>query len=233
MRALKSKTESVRVLATGASCMRTARSGVTRRWAGRAILAARGLFGLWLGLAGLTSAWGERYLSFSEAQRLCFPEADRFVESVEPYSPGERSMVGQKAGVRVVNMGNRVARAFRGTNVLGVVVLDQVLGKHELIDYAVALTPSGEVRQIEVLEYRESHGSEIRGAKWRGQFQGKNAEAKLKLHEDIYNLSGATISCRQVTAGVRRVLASYELVLRSRFGWMGGGLPDSPRASIP
>jgi Na+-translocating ferredoxin:NAD+ oxidoreductase RnfG subunit len=91
-----------------------------------------------------------------------------------------------------------------------------VLGKHEAIEYAVAVSPEGTALQVEILEYREHYGGEIRNAKWRDQFKGKTAGAKLKLNDDIYNISGATISCRNVTDGVRRVLATFELVVRPR-----------------
>ena len=38
--------------------------------------------------------------------------------------------------------------------------------------------------------------------------------AKLKLDADIKNISGATISCRHVTDGVKRLLALHDLVLK-------------------
>jgi Na+-translocating ferredoxin:NAD+ oxidoreductase RnfG subunit len=97
-------------------------------------------------------------------------------------------------------------------------VVDHVLGKHEIIDYAVAISPKGIVAQVEILEYRESHGMEVRGEKWREQFKGKSSEAKLRLNDDIYNISGATISCRNVAEGVKRVLATYDVVLRPQLG---------------
>jgi Na+-transporting NADH:ubiquinone oxidoreductase subunit NqrC len=34
------------------------------------------------------------------------------------------------------------------------------------------------------------------------------------LNEGITNISGATLSCRHVTEGVRRVLATYEVCLK-------------------
>jgi FMN-binding protein len=94
--------------------------------------------------------------------------------------------------------------------------VDQVLGKHELITYAVGLDPDGHVRGIEILEYRESHGGEIRKASWRAQFAGKSAADPLQLDRDIANISGATLSCRHVTDGVKRLLQIYERELRSR-----------------
>jgi Na+-translocating ferredoxin:NAD+ oxidoreductase subunit G len=167
-------------------------------------------------LSGTLVASAERYLTIAEAQKLCFPAAERFEAETVRFTSDQTKAISQKSGGKVLNRGNRIWNAWSGTNHLGTLVMDQVLGKHELIDYAVAISPEGKVLQVELLEYRESHGYEIRSPRWRDQFKGKNAESKLKLNDDISNLSGATISCRQVTEGVRRVLATYDLVLRPR-----------------
>ncbi len=58
------------------------------------------------------------------------------------------------------------------------------------------------------------YGYQIRDPKWRAQFAGKTAQAPLRLDHDIRNISGATLSSRHVTEGVRRLLALYEIALR-------------------
>ena len=168
----------------------------------------------------------ERYLTVDEARKLCFPNADSFEERTARFTPQQKKAIEKKFGGKVRNLGNRFHIARQGTNVLGVLVVDHVLGKHEIIDYAVAITPEGAVAQVEILEYRESHGMEIRGEKWRDQFKGKTASAKLKLNDDIYNISGATISCRQITEGIKRVLATCDVVLRPQLG-LGDRVPES------
>ena len=95
-------------------------------------------------------------------------------------------------------------------------IVDQVLGKHELISYALGIDGSGRVRGVEILEYRESHGGEVRDAAWRAHFAGKSAADSLQLDRDIRNISGATLSCRHVTDGVKRLLKLYESELRQR-----------------
>jgi Na+-translocating ferredoxin:NAD+ oxidoreductase RnfG subunit len=87
------------------------------------------------------------------------------------------------------------------------VVSDAVVGKFELIGYAVGLDADGSVRQVEILSYRESHGHEIRLPAWRRQFVGKTAAAPIRIGDDISNISGATLSCQHVTGGVRRIVA--------------------------
>ena len=160
----------------------------------------------------------ERFMSIEQAQKLCYPAADHFESRTVRFSPDQTKAIQAATGQRVPNKGNRTWSAWQGTNLLGTLIFDQVLGKHEVIDYAVAIAPTGTVQRVEILEYRESHGSDIRGAKWREQFKGKTSQSKLKLNDDVYNISGATISCRHVTEGVRRVLATYELVIQRRPG---------------
>ncbi|HWI11259.1 MAG TPA: FMN-binding protein, partial [Burkholderiaceae bacterium] len=95
------------------------------------------------------------------------------------------------------------------------VVTDAVIGKVELIDYAVGIALDGSVKQIEILSYRESHGFEIRLPAWRKQFVGKGAGAAIKVGDDIANISGATLSCTHVTDGVRRIVAVVALARRA------------------
>ncbi len=168
----------------------------------------------------------ERYLTSDEAKKLCFPQADRFEERVHQLTVEQKKAIEKQSGQPVRLRGQRYWIAHQGTNVVGLVVADHVLGKHEIIDYAVALAPDGKVLQIEILEYRESHGYEIRGAKWREQFKGKSTQDKFRLNGDIYNISGATISCRNVTDGIKRVLATFELVLRPALP--ADRVPDQP-----
>ncbi len=92
----------------------------------------------------------------------------------------------------------------------GIVGIDRVLGKHEYIKYAVGITAGGTVKQIEILEYNESYGYEVREASWRSQFVGKSASSPLQLNVDIKNISGATLSCKHITDGVRRLVGQFQ-----------------------
>jgi FMN-binding domain len=128
-----------------------------------------------------------RYLTIPEAQKLAFASASRFVET--------------EAG--------RVWRAQSGDRLVGLFIFDRVIGKHLYIDYAVALDPTGRVRRVDILQYRESYGGEIRSPSWLAQFVGKSSASLLKVNNDIRNISGATLSSLHVTEGVKRILAVY------------------------
>jgi hypothetical protein len=91
-------------------------------------------------------------------------------------------------------------------------IIDQVAGKHDFITYAVAINPDGKVKGIEIMDYRETFGYQVREADWRKQFVGKSSADPVKVNSDIRNISGATISSVHVANGVRRVLQTYEIL---------------------
>src|SRR5687767_2425290 len=102
----------------------------------------------------------ERYLTIAEAQKLCFPDATRLEERTLRYTAEQARAIEKQSGIKMPTRSNRVWLAHTADGLAGVLFADHVLGKHELIDYVVALTPEGAVRQIEILEYRESHGGQ-------------------------------------------------------------------------
>jgi Na+-translocating ferredoxin:NAD+ oxidoreductase RnfG subunit len=134
-----------------------------------------------------TSAHATAYLTVEQAQRAIFPGAT-FATTGQP----------------------NVWRTSNG----GVFVVDRVVGKHEFITMAVGINPNGTVKQIEIMDYRESYGYAVRDAAWRAQFVGKNANSQLQLDADIKNISGATLSSKHVTDGVKRILQKYASSLK-------------------
>jgi Na+-translocating ferredoxin:NAD+ oxidoreductase RnfG subunit len=155
------------------------------------------------------SAFAVQYLTVDQAQQAIFPGKE-FASNPVRLSATQRKAIEQASGVRVLKDEQQVWRVSGG----GWFIVDEVVGKHEFITYAVGLNADGSAKQIEVMEYRETYGYQIRDEKWRAQFAGKTARSTLKLDADIQNISGATLSCRHVTDGVKRVLAFYELALK-------------------
>jgi len=159
------------------------------------------------GLAS-ASAFAVDYLTAEQARKLLFPAAAQWQEKTVPLGADQLQAVARAAGLPARSAAWAVsnARDDKG-RYLGSVVVDQVIGKFELITYAVGVDASGAVTGIEVLSYRESHGSEIRLPAWRRQFAGKSLAQPIKAGEDISVISGATLSCNHVTDGVRRIVA--------------------------
>jgi hypothetical protein len=149
------------------------------------------------------------YLTVEQAQQAIFPGAS-FTQLNITLTPDQQKNIESRAGVRVRSRDLKVWKVSGG----GWFIVDEVLGKHEYITYALGLNAGGTVKQIEILDYRETYGYEVREAQWRQQFVGKSDQSPLKLDGDIRNISGATLSSRHITEGVRRLLATYEVALR-------------------
>jgi Na+-transporting NADH:ubiquinone oxidoreductase subunit C len=155
------------------------------------------------------SAFAVQYLSVDQAQKTIFP-GKSFSATPVKLSGAQRKAIEQASGVRVLKEEQPVWRVGGG----GWFIVDEVVGKHEFITYAVGLNPDGSVKQIEIMDYRETYGGQIRDEKWRAQFVGKTSKSTLKLDSDIKNISGATLSCRHVTDGVKRLVAFYNIALK-------------------
>src|SRR5260370_35763573 len=95
----------------------------------------------------------------------------------------------------------RIWKAESGVRLLVFFIFDRVIGKHLYIDYAVALDPGGRIRSVEILQYRESYGGEMRSASWLPQFLGKSSGSTLQVGNDVSNISGATLSSHHVPDG--------------------------------
>ena len=173
------------------------------------------LLGAALGGGLATPAFATQYLTPEQAQKVLFPEATSFRDAALQLNAAQMREVEKLSGLPARSVGWRVVAAYRDTELLGHVVIDDVVGKYELISYAVALSPQATVRQVEILAYRESHGFEIRSPAWRKQFVGKTAQAGLAVGDGIANISGATLSCTHVTDGVRRIAAIAQVALKA------------------
>jgi Na+-translocating ferredoxin:NAD+ oxidoreductase RnfG subunit len=131
-------------------------------------------------------AYAVQYLSVAQAQRQAFPSATSFVA-----------------------VDGRAWKAQAGDRILGLFVVDHVIGKHLYIDYSVALDASGRIQRVDILQYRESYGGEVRDGSWLAQFVGKSRASALRVGQDVRNISGATLSSHHVTEGVKRIVAAY------------------------
>jgi FMN-binding domain len=127
-----------------------------------------------------------QYLTVEQSQKLSFPSATDFVP------------IDAKAW-----------KAASDGKTVGRYIVDHVIGKHLYIDYAVTLDAGGRVQRVDILQYREAYGGEVRDRGWLNQFVGKNSASTLRVGVDIRNISGATLSCHHLTEGIKRIVNRY------------------------
>jgi hypothetical protein len=149
------------------------------------------------------------YVTAEQAQKILFPNK-QLTKAPVIITDDLQERMRVASSIRYPFRGDRIWRTADS----GYLIIDEVVGKHEMITYAVGITPSGSVLGIEILEYVESYGYEVADASWRQQFTGKTVKDPIKLNQDIQNIGGATLSCKHLTDGVKRVLTLYDAVLK-------------------
>ena len=167
-----------------------------------------------IGLAATTIpivAHAKIYVYVEQAQKMLIPNKPLIKNSII-ITDELQDRMRSASSIRHPFQGDRIWKAADGSWF----IVDEVVGKHEMITYAVALSPSGVVTGIEILEYVESYGYEVAEAQWRKQFVGKTAADPIKLNQDIQNIGGATLSCKHLTDGVKRVAVLYEIALKNQ-----------------
>jgi Na+-translocating ferredoxin:NAD+ oxidoreductase RnfG subunit len=155
-----------------------------------------------------------KYMSVDQARALIFPFAEEFVERPLQLTPAQMQEIDKNSGVTGRTAQQSAWQAQSKGKMIGWFFIDQVIGKHELITYALGLNADGSVRQFQIIEYLEAYGSQVRYPNWRDQFVGKTVASLLRIDSDIANISGATLSARHVTDGIKRLLFLHQSVLR-------------------
>ena len=155
------------------------------------------------------SAQATVYFTEQQAQQALFGNA-KMTKNFVTVSKEQAKEIEKKSGVNFRNHEIKIWNVEGGATF----VIDEVLGKHEFITYAIAINKDGSLKGVEIINYNESYGYQIRDEKWRQQFTGKTAASQFKLDADVKNISGATLSCKQVSDGLKRALITLEILAK-------------------
>jgi DtxR family Mn-dependent transcriptional regulator len=151
----------------------------------------------------------QEFLTKEQAVERIFGSYDELIARECPVSDAQRSLIEQQAGCAVAEQSLTFLMARRAGEPLGWVYVGDVAGLYEPITFAVGIGAAGQVKDVEILVYRESRGGEVRRRRFLNQYRGKDADSRLKLHDDVLNITGATVSSRAVTYGVKKALVAF------------------------
>ena len=146
------------------------------------------------------------FLDLEEALARVFPAADQLWTEEWVPTAAERQSLEFALGWRLDQQSFVFHRASKNGRNLGYALVDQELGRFKPITFMVQVTPEGKVGRVEVMVYRESRGDGVHRQRFLKQFRGKSVRDPIRMNRDITVLSGATMSSRGLTAGVKKVL---------------------------
>ncbi len=152
-------------------------------------------------------------MSQQEALAWAFPDADAVDAQSFVLTDDQVRRVEELARAKLDSKLVRLFTATKDGAVQGYAFIDQHTVRTLPEAFLVVLAPDGSVRRLRVLAFYEP--PEYRPPeRWLHQFEGKTAEAPLRLQRDVHGIAGSTLSSQAVTGGVRRSLGLYQVLVR-------------------
>ncbi len=148
----------------------------------------------------------EIYFTEEEAAKVMFPDSEKISRETLSLTAEQKTFVEEVIGWEFPETSFDVFIGKSQEKIDGYALIQNTIGKHRPITYMVGVDSAGEVSNFEVLVYREARGNEIATKRFNYQYQGKNIADPIRINRDIINITGATMSVRSASAGVKRVL---------------------------
>lgn len=148
----------------------------------------------------------EVLLTIDEAAKLMFPDSHQIRRDVLTLTPEKKALIETRIGWKFPETSFEVFIGESKGKTDGYAIIQNTVGKHKHMTYMVGVDQGGEVFNVELLIYRESRGSEVGTKRFNYQYEGRDLSDPIRINRDIINISGATMSVRSMSAGVKRVL---------------------------
>jgi len=148
----------------------------------------------------------EIFFTEEEAAKVMFPDSEDIRRELITLTQEQKELIEQRIGWKFPETSFPVYLGETQGKIDGYAIVQNTIGKHRPITNMVGVDPQGEVMNFEVLVYREARGNEIATKRFNYQYQGKDVRDPIRINRDIINISGATMSVRSASAGVKRVL---------------------------
>jgi hypothetical protein len=148
----------------------------------------------------------EVFLTEEESLKIMFPKSERIRKDIIQLTPEKKTQIEERIGWKFPEESFEVYIGETGTRVDGYALIQNTIGKHKHMTYMVGVDNTGACTDVELLVFREAKGSEVRTKRFNVQYEGKTVHDPIRINKDIINISGATMSVRSFSAGVKRVL---------------------------
>jgi thiamine biosynthesis lipoprotein len=151
-------------------------------------------------------------LSEEKALERVLQKPDSVRQRTVSLGEAEADSLANEIGMPILNHRYVFHEAIEDGRVVRRAVIMNVMGQYQPITFIVGVLPGGTVGRVEIMVYRESRGSEVRRRAFLKQYEKKSINDPLQLHNDVTNITGATISSRGVTNGVRLALLLHGML---------------------
>lgn len=148
----------------------------------------------------------EEFMTEEEAVKIILPKSQRIRKELLRLSSEKKELIEQRIGWKFPEDSFEVYIGESEDKTDGYAVIHHTIGKYKAMTYMVGVDTKGKCTDVELLIFRDAKGSEVGKKRFNVQYEGKTVADPIRINKDIINLSGATMSVRSMSAGVKRVL---------------------------
>ena len=148
----------------------------------------------------------EIFMTEEDAVKIMLPKSERIRKTVIRLSQEKKDAIEQRIGWKFPEESFDVHIGETDGKIDGYAMVHNTIGKHKHMTYMVGVDNRGACTDVELLVFREAKGSEVGRKRFNAQYEGKTVSDPIRINKDIINISGATMSVRSISAGVKRVL---------------------------
>ena len=151
------------------------------------------------------------FLKPEEALKLLFKDSQEVIKEDHSVTPEVQEKVSKLLGYELAKSDYPFYIGRTNGQIDGYAVIDDEVGKVLPITFVTRIAPDGKVAAVEIMVYRESHGGEVASRRFLNQFREKSLNDELRLHGNIVNVTGATLSSQALVKGVKRALVLWQI----------------------
>jgi len=151
------------------------------------------------------------YFTEDEALAKVFDKADAVEAETWTPTADERATIESRLGATLPEADFPIWRGRDGAKDLGWALVLEEKGRFKPITFMIHVKPDRSIGYVLVMVYRESRGDGVKRQRFLKQFRGKDLDDHLRMNRDVIGLTGATLSSRALTYGVRKALVLVDV----------------------
>jgi Na+-translocating ferredoxin:NAD+ oxidoreductase RnfG subunit len=163
-------------------------------------------------LSVLSSSYAQVFKTKDEALRQAFPEQDSVARKVLFLTTKQVAEIQKLAKAKVESKIVTYYVASKADSVLGYAFFETDIVRTKPATFVVVVNPDGTVKYIEILAFYEP-ADYLPTNNWLDLFKEKQLNENLWPKRGIHNITGATLTVRALTMGVRKTLAIFEMAV--------------------
>ncbi|CCQ92093.1 conserved exported hypothetical protein, FMN-binding [Nitrospina gracilis 3/211] len=165
------------------------------------------MLAVWIGMTALP-AHALNVSNKEDALQHLFPGVSKVIKKKIWLSTAQRKAISKLAQQNVSEERINVYVGMQGSTPVGYAIFDSVKNRSWPLSFVTVLNQDGTVKDVEVLQYEGARVWNIQYDSWLKQFFGKKIGADYIPNA----VTGATVSVRVVTAGVKKASAIYQIL---------------------